>query len=235
MDNLNFSGLQALRNAIQMQPKLQLSFYDFGVMMRRVTEGGGCMEYPVDPAQIAAAMATKTRWYTGILNPNTICILAEGVQRAVVEYRPPQKTAIFLEGSEVPLKVPLPGLLLIRLTESGDHPKYMIFAAKERPTSLKAKLFQPPLPNIYAQGAICWGSVKKVSASALAGSDLAEDWKMFLGSPFNGHSVDGKSHSHKKDIRLKLAELETQKVREYPLDDLVGMNQTLGKVLKGED
>lgn len=218
--------------AIQTPPTLTLSFYPYGVILRRVTGDGGIVEYPVDPAQIAEALAAKTRFDTGILNPNTICVRAEGLTRTVVEYRPPQKTAIHIDGSDAPFRVPLPGLVMIRTTMGGDSPKYSIFAVKDRPTTLQMPLFFAPLPNLYADGAVCWGSVKKVSAEALAGADLAEDWQMLLGSLFTSHSVGGKSRSQPQDIRKKLAELDSRKARAYPKRDLVPCQATLEDALK---
>ncbi len=225
-----FDGPQALAAAIQMPPTLQLSFYPFGILLRRTTEAGGMMEYAVDPAQVAEALATRTRFDTGVLHANTICVQAEGLQHTVVEFRPPQKTALYLDGSDAPLRVALPGLLLIRVV-TGESVRYALFAVKCRPATLDAALFQPPLPNVYAEGAICWGSVTRVSPEALAGTDLAEDWRLFLGSPFSSHSLSGKSRSEPLDVRKKLTELEARKARTYPKRDLVPCNVKLGEVL----
>src|SRR5450432_2847310 len=146
----DLTGPQMLAVAIQTPPMLTLSFYPFGVILRRTTGDGGIVEYPVDPAQIAEALAAKTRFDTGILNPNTICVRAEGLTRTVIEYRAPQKSAIHIDGSDAPFRVPLPGLIMIRTTTGGDSPKYGIFAVKERPTTLQTPLFLAPLPNLYA-------------------------------------------------------------------------------------
>ena len=154
----------------------------------------------------------------------------EGLRRTVIEFRPPQRTALFIDGSDTPLRVPLPALLMLRTT-TGNVPKYGIFAVKARPTTLDTELFQPPLPNIYAEGAVCWGNVSRVSEIALAGTDLAEDWGLFLGSIFTAHSVHGKSHSEPHDIRKKLAELESRQARVYPKRDLVSTRRTLADVL----
>ncbi len=213
-----------------MPPTLQLSFYPFGVLLRRPTTDGGCTEYAVDPAQVADLLAAKTCLSTGILNPNTILVQVEGLRRTVVEFRPAQRTALFLEGSDAPLRVPLPPLLMIR-TVTGSTPKYGIFAVKARPTALETELFQPPLPNVYAEGAVCWGNVSRVSETALAGTDLAEDWRYFLGSTFTAHSVHGKSQSEPHDVRKKLAALESRKARVYPKRDLVSAQRTLAEVL----
>ncbi len=120
---------------------------------------------------------------------------------------------------------------MIRVTTGNEHPKYGIFAVKERPAALDVPLFQPPLPNIYAEGAVCWGSVTTVSAEALTRNDLAEDWTMFLGSPFTSHSVSGKSKHQPGDIRKQLADLDTRKAKVYPRRDLVPLRATLADVL----
>jgi PRTRC genetic system protein B len=211
---------------------MQLSWYSFGVVLRRTIEGGGCVEYPIDPSEIANALAQKTRFETGLLTEHTIYVAMEGLSQTVVEYRPPQRTAVFLEGSEVAVTIPLPGLLLIRTTKKGD-PDYDVYAVTERPTSMKTKLYKAPLPNVYESGGVCWGNVRRVSKKALKSVNLADDWQVFLGSQFNGHSAGNKSKSHPKDIRLKLLDLEKKKTQIYPLKDLISANKTLGTILKG--
>ncbi len=228
----DLSGPSMLAVAVQTPPALTLSFYPFGVILRRRTPDGGIQEYPVDPAQIAEALAAKTRFDTGFLNPNTICVCAEGLTRTVVEYRPPQKTALHIDGSDAPFRVSLPGLVMIRTTTASEHPKYSVFAVKDRPASFQAPLFFAPLPNTYMDGAVCWGSVQQVSPEALAGSDLAEDWRMYLGSLFTAHSVSGKSRSQPQDIRKKLIELDARKARSYPKRDLIPTKATLADVLR---
>ena len=80
--------------------------------MRRMTEDGGEVEHAISPAQLAGALAVKIKFETGLLAGNTLYIVNEGTRKAVVEYRPPQKTALYLEGSDTPLIVPLPGLVM---------------------------------------------------------------------------------------------------------------------------
>lgn len=207
------------------QPSLILSFYSFGLMLRK-QEGEGVSEYPVDPAQVAAALAAKTRFDTGLLTDSTLLVQQEGIRKTVVDYRPPQKTGLYLEGSETALRVPLPGLILIRTVE-GTNAQYQLYAVKQRPTSLEEPLFQAPLPNVFSSGSICWGTVLRVSETALTSSSLAEDWVQLLGSPFGDHACGGKSKSHPQDIRQKLIELDTKKTRQYPKRDLVAVRKTL--------
>ncbi len=211
------------------QPSLILSFYSFGVMLRK-QEGAAVSEYPVDAAQVAAALSSKARFDTGLLGGNTLLVRQEGVKRTVVEYRPPGKTGIFLEGTETALRVTLPPLILIRVTTDGS-PQYGLFAVRKRPSDMDEPLFHAPLPNVFSSGAICWGSVKRVSDTALAGTTLKDDWMMLLGSPFGNHACSGKSKAHPSDIRKQLMELERRKTRVYPKRDLIPVKKMLGQVL----
>jgi PRTRC genetic system protein B len=199
--------------------------------MRKKTETG-MTEYPVSAEDIAAALASNVTFNTGILNPNTICVLSEGARRTVVEYRPPQKTALWLEGLDDPLRVPLPGLIMIRATTAGRDPDYRVYAVAERPSSFDAPLYHAPLPNIYSDGRVCWGTVAKPTPEHLIGNDLAEDWAQLLGTHFGSHSVHGKCRSHEHDIRRLYLDLEKRRARVYPKKELVPAKRTLGSVLE---
>ena len=225
------TGLNVLSVAVQAKPLMVISFYPYGILMRRTTDNGGETEYPVSAAQLAAALAAKVQFSTGILSENTLYIGSEGVRKVIVEYRKSQKTALYLEGTDEALVVPLPGLVLIRVTTANDNPRYGIYAVKKRPCSLETDLYLCPLPNTNYDG-ICWGTVKKVSPDALAGNDLTEDWRLLLGSVFTNHSVHGKSQSHPQDIRHKFVELEQRQARVYPTRDLTKLNMTLADVLE---
>jgi PRTRC genetic system protein B len=225
-------GLTALSQLLRAEPTLTLKVYPFGVLMQRKTPQG-CMEYLIDPAQLALQLAATVRLETGILASNTIYISQEGVQKLVVEYRPRQKTALFLEGSEAPVIVPLPELLLFRRTTDKGLPDYRVFAVKARPTNLTAKLFHAPLPNLYEDGRVCWGSVQHLQAQQLTGTHLTEDWKVLLGTRFGSHNVGRRSKSQPADIRKKYLAMEAAKTRVYPKSDLLPANRTLEDVLEG--
>lgn len=216
--------------ALQEQPSLTLEFYSYGVLLRK-REGDAVVEYPVDPQQIALALAAKVTFETGLLTGETLLVRQDGVKRLVVEYRRPQKTGIFIEGSDAPVRVPLPPLLLIRTTSENKNPQYQVYAVKERPTALDAPLFHAPLPNVFSSGSICWGSVRRVEDTALQSNSLTADWTTLLGSPFGDHAVSGKSKSHPHDIRQKLLELESRKARVYPKSDLISVKKTLAQMV----
>ena len=199
--------------------------------MLRKREGDMLTEYAVDPAQVAVALAAKVTFDTGLLSGDTLLIRTEGVKKTVVEYRKGQKTGVYLEGSETALRIPLPPLLMIRTTSEDRNPNYTVYAVKRKPKSLDVSLFQAPLPNVFNSGSICWGTVQRVSDTALSGASLLQDWAMLLGSPFGDHACSGKSKSHRSDIRQKLIELETNGARRYPTSDLIPANKTLAQVL----
>lgn len=209
---------------------MSLDFYSYGVLLRK-REGDTITEYAVDPAQVAVALAAKVTFNTGLLSGDTLLVRQEGVKKTVVEYRKPQKTGIYLDGSETALRVPLPGLLMIRTTSEDRNPNYAVYAVKRRPQTFETDLYLAPLPNVFNSGSICWGSVQRVSDEALANTSLAEDWSMLLGSPFGDHACNGKSRSHPSDIRQKLIELEAKGAKRYPTTDLIPAKKTLVQVL----
>jgi len=200
-------------------------------MMLRKTDGEVTQEYPIDPSQVALALAAKVTFDTGLLGGNTLLVRQEGVKKIIVEYRPPGKTGVFLDDSENVLPVPLPGMVMIRVTASEKAPQYGVFAVKCRPENMDAPLFHAPLPNVFGSGAICWGTVQRVTDTALRGASLADDWAMLLGSSFGNHACSGKSRSHPQDIRTKLIALEAQKAHRYPVSDLIPAKKTLTQVL----
>jgi PRTRC genetic system protein B len=210
-----------------------LSFYSFGVMLLK-RDGEQMSEYPVDPAQMALALAAKVRFDTGLLSQTTLLVRHEGVKKMVVEYRSPQTTGLYLDGSETPVRIPLPGLICIRATAEDKSPQYQVYAVKKRPITFDTPLFHAPLPNVFNTGAICWGSVPLVSEEALRGSALADDWRVLLGSRFGDHGVQGKSKAYMRDIRQQFIALEERKARVYPKSDLVPVNKTLAQALGDE-
>lgn len=97
MNAINQWNDTTLSAALTEQPSLMLAFYSFGVMLRK-TDGGVTHEFPVNPAQIALALAAKVTFDTGLLGGNTLLVRQDGVKRTVGSYRPPAKTGVFLEG-----------------------------------------------------------------------------------------------------------------------------------------
>lgn len=97
--------------ALTEQPSLYLEIYMYyyGVLLWK-REGDAVSKYAVYPEQIALALASKVIFDTGLLTADTLLVRQDGVKRLVVEYRRPQKTGIFIEGSDASIRVPLPPL-----------------------------------------------------------------------------------------------------------------------------
>lgn len=213
------------------KPLAILSFYDFGIMMR-TADGDAQTEYAVSAEDVAAALASnlpEPEFNTGLIAETTIFVAEKGAARLVVDYRPPQKTGLYLEGSDTPVRVPLPGLLMIRKSVKNSV-NYQVFAVLARPTKLDCALFNAPIPNVSSNG-VCWGTVRKVSGDALKSNSLDEDWKVFLGSPFGNHTVNGKSKKYKQDIRKAYIAMDAAKTRRWPVKDLIATRETLGEVI----
>ncbi|MBE7514659.1 MAG: hypothetical protein HS103_17825 [Anaerolineales bacterium] len=130
-------NVRLLSRAVIEQPSLILSFYSFGVMLHK-RDGDRITEHPVDPAQVALALSAKVRFNTGLLSDNTLLVRQEGVKKIVVEYRPPQKTGLYLDGSETALRMSLPGF---RVTAEDKNPQYGVYAVKKRPVSNQRSSF----------------------------------------------------------------------------------------------
>ncbi len=221
---------RALHSTMSETPYLSLNFYSFCVTLCK-SEGEKNTEYPVDPAQVAVALASKITFSTGLLTGDTLYIHTEGVKKTVVEYRRPQMTGIYLDGTKSALRVPLPGLVMIRKTADNRNPNYTVYAVKHRPKSLDVDLFYAPLPNVFNSGSICWGTVQRVSDAGLSGASLAEDWSQLLGSPFGDHACSGKSKAFKDDVRKQLIALEARSAKRYPTSDLIPARRTLAQAV----
>lgn len=219
----------ALTTALNEEPSLRLEFYSYGVILRKRTDVG-FTEYPVSPEQVALALAAKVTFDTGLMSADTLYVRTEGVKQTVIEYRRSQKTGLFLEGSDEPVRVPLPPLLLVRTTVENRTPTYAVYAVKRRPITLDEKLYHAPLPNVFSGASVCWGTVRQAEAT---GCDLSADWATLLGSRFGDHATGGKSTRFPRDIRKLYIEMERAGTRVYPRGDLVETRKTMADLIGG--
>jgi len=141
---------------------------------------------------------------------------------------PPQKHrfAFVTEDDErktVSLELPMPGLAFF-----GYEQRYHLWAFTDAELKGDTPLFAAPLPNVDANGAICFGSNLVPKASA---KTIEEAWRIFVTSPFTNHSVNGKSRQYPNDVRRQLIRLAEKRRRAYPLADLVSLNRTANMVI----
>ncbi len=168
-----------------------------------------------DPVQVRAAFS-NTVIDSGYLPPNVIRLgIGNGVQWMSI-YHPPksyQVTMLDEPNEPRPIEIGLPGLIF-----TGRGNTYWMWAVKDQPVSPQTLVYHVPLPNIGADGILCFGlnTPPKVD-----GPTIMQAFHLFLESPFNEHWAIGKALSHPGDIRsLLLAKAKVQHPV-FPDDDLV--------------
>jgi PRTRC genetic system protein B len=145
----------------------------------------------------------------------------------VMVAHPPQHYTLSIQMRErdeaAELQVPMP-----RLAFFGHGQKYYIWAFKDKDLKGESIMFAAPLPNVDANGAICFGSNTVPDAST---QTIDAAWQIFLTSPFNNHLLDRKSIAFADHVRQQLNRLAVEKRRRYPVSDLVSTNRTADMVV----
>ena len=119
---------------------------------------------------------------------------------------PPTTTAL---DEPLPVEIPLPGLVFAGI---GQH--YYLWAIKEREFNPQASVYHAPLPNVYPDSSICWGTNRVESVTP---SYLTVAWQLFIGSPFNSHLCVGKSRRHPQNVLKTLGHLARPDGTGHPL------------------
>lgn len=196
-------------------------------LFRHRTKEGGIAYKFVSAASVRAAFAEETidtNWL-----PSNVRRWGMGKHGEwIVIAFPPQRhpfTFVSQSGDEktTTLELPMPGLAFL-----GYAQKYHVWAFKDKELKADTTLFAAPLPNVDANGAICFGSNVIPKASA---KTIVDAWRIFLASPFTKHSVNGKSRKCPNDVRHLLFGLMQRRRRTYPLNDLVNLNRTADMVI----
>ena len=130
----------------------------------------------------------------------------------------------FPDGGVVEVKVPLPPLVF-----GGIGSCYYVWALGKGELSPQAMAFHAPLPNVDADGKICFG---KNELPIAASSTIVEAWQIFLATPFNDHIVQGKSQEHPDDVRQQLVAVSRGRARRYPLYDLSPTGRTIQSLIQ---
>ena len=221
---------QALQQAMNEDPLITLRLYrNYITLQRHDREFDD--EYVADPDAVTAALASKVSFSTGIIQQNTLLVAQQGSTKYTIEYREPRLTTLMLEQLDKPVVVPLPGLVLARKasTVARRAPTYRIAAVKVSRHAIDddTPLYHVPLPNIFTGTGICWGSIKHGNVEAVF-NDLEAGWDALFDTPFNSHGTHGKSQEYPNDIRKMLSELHNEQQTDYPLDDLIGNQNTFG-------
>lgn len=187
----------------------------------------------LSPAQVAAAFR-HAPVDTGWLSPGVVRAGSTAQGDFAVLFIPAQKHRLLIEtargGKLQQLELFLPPLVF-----AGHAQNFRVWAIKERDLKPTSALYHAPLPNVFDNGSICWGTNTVPRASA---GTICEAWAVFITSPFNGHAASGKAQSHRQDVRTLLRRLSRARTK-FPLAELMPRHETLdarfGQMLGGGD
>lgn len=167
----------------------------------------------VSALDIARAFTHDLKFYSGIL-PETALWWSSGPGGSEVAlWRSPRlwKVAIQLEAFKPPLRLSLPMPGLVFLCRPGWAP--YVYAAKQRPASLKEMLYHAPLFNVYSDGRTCAGTHNYPDDI----SQIPEDFFTSFFTRDGQHH--GRSTCHPDDLLAWWQELDGK--AHYPVSDLV--------------
>jgi hypothetical protein len=137
------------------------------------------------------------RWGDGRLGEWTVAFIPPALHRLEITN----------DGSGEPFAlehptVPLPGMVIF-----GMEFQYHIWAVKTERLEPYHEIYHCPLPNVYPDGAVCWGLLKPKKATA---KTILDAFDLFIKSTFNNHFANGRSKTHRDDVRVMLRELAGQ-------------------------
>lgn len=193
----------------------------FNGQMLLVSRKGASEQYKfLSPQAVAAAFRNKpfdSGWLTpGIIRCGStsrgefaLLFVVAGIHKIEVEASRSSRVQT--------LKVPLPGLLFF-----GYGKQFLIWATKDPAPTPKSALFHAPLPNVFEDGRVCWGSNKPPRPNA---ATIRTAFDLFISSPFSSHAANGKSRSHNGDVRPLLRGLNHKKT--FPAGELLSQRETL--------
>jgi PRTRC genetic system protein B len=196
-------------------PLAQITIYSDLTLLTRRDASGLWRQYPVSADAVAEALSNLPRG-SGLLPPNTLATGSVHGQPYAVAWLPPMRATLRTPAYDY--TTPLPPLVW-----AGCGDQYRVFALGHEgvqfPTDGTQPLYCAPMPNTYANGAICWGDSERRPRASLA--TLMQAWDIFATSYFNSHVQNGKSQAYPGSILTLWALLAERVDESYPLDDLV--------------
>lgn len=158
--------------------------------------------------------------------------------RWAVQFTPPRKYDIELahpygsgESSSTKLTLTLPALVFM-----GYGSSYYIWATEGQEFDPHANIYHPPVPNLYGEGAICFGGN---TPPEVIRPDLSAGWDLFCRSPFTCAHTKERSRRVPNHICTALYEhvLEHGEEACYPIEDLfpyyMTVDDAIEKITKG--
>ena len=201
-----------------------LEFFNEQILFRaRNTAGGDSYKF-LSPAAVTAAFRNAPV-DSGWIPPGVIRCGSTTQGSFAVLSEPARKYPLWIEGQRSerskPFLVPLPSLIFL-----GRGKDYSVWAIREPVAQPSSRLFKAPLPNVFANGSICWGANKPPRATP---AGIRQAWDLFISSPFNGHAAGEKAKSHRDDVRPLLRSLHNK--RTFPLAQMIATGRTLDSTI----
>jgi PRTRC genetic system protein B len=199
-------------------PLVVLAFYEGGVILQKLVEGGGVTAFPVDPLHLQEVFS-EISFSTPILPGNVLCWGSQRQREIVAWWRPPEHQTLLVEvdGTVQRWRVPLPGFVVVA---SKSSLSVGALKGSDRPSE-ESPVYNVPLPNTMGasgHGSVCLGSARLPEEVHVNSLDAV--WRTYIESTFGSHSVSGKSVSFPEDVRLLLLQLHEEKAETFPEDDL---------------
>lgn len=172
----------------------------------------------VSPPMVKAALSTIPL-DSGYLPPNTLRIgMTHNGAYWMLVFLPPRAYRFPIEQddkSQQTIELSLPrGVLL------GRSDSFWIWAVKETQVTENTRLYHFPLPNIGADGTMCYG---ENHPPKVAWPQILPAFYLFMESPFSNHWATMKAIHHPEDIRAYLCTLAKQSPAVFPEEELVAL------------
>ena len=182
-------------------------------LFRHRAKNGAVVFKFVSPAAVRAAFAEETIDTDWLPRDARRWGIGKRGEWIVITFPLQKHRLLFADenGKTMSLEIPMPALAFF-----GYGQRYYLWAFKDNELGSETMLFAAQLPNLDANGAICFGGNVVPKASA---KSIQEAWRLFLASPFTNHSANGKSREYPNDVRTQLMCLAEKRRRRYPLDD----------------
>jgi hypothetical protein len=185
--------------------KAALLFLEGGLVWYRYVRETGIQVKPVSP-QALRAVVSKIPVDSGWLQPS---IRRWGLSPAgeyALTLEPAHTRTLILQArgsaTRQTIDVALPTLAML-----GVGHVYYLWALLD-PPGPGARLAYPPLPNVHANAAVCWGENRP--PAQVTPKAVVRAMELFLTSAFTSDEVVNRSRKHPKDVRQTLIELDGQ-------------------------
>ena len=199
----------------------QLSLYSDFIVLTKFSKGQATERFVVDPDDVAAALGSLTL-NSGLLPEGCLFWHKKEGTEGVGLYLPPQARLVTVRDEATAWRVPLPGLVF-----AGRGYSYQVWAAVERPTDSRYPLYMAPLPNVSPQG-VCLGNAPFPPAGP---ATIRQAVDAFFSSKFNRDLSNQKSRKYPDNVLELWRELHQAGAEQFPVEDLLGTNLTLGGLI----